>query len=99
MIFFFFISVALFYSLFFFFSSRRRHTRFKCDWSSDVCSSDLLDLVKKVARDELESETWLRSVARLSGRSYEALRVSILEFMDADAFNVSVENCESFLDP
>src|SRR5882762_1766364 len=27
---------------FFFFSSRRRHTRFKCDWSSDVCSSDLL---------------------------------------------------------
>src|SRR4030066_1651720 len=28
--------------VFFFFSSRRRHTRFKCDWSSDVCSSDLL---------------------------------------------------------
>src|SRR5260370_41942592 len=28
-------------SYFFFFSSRRRHTRFKCDWSSDVCSSDL----------------------------------------------------------
>ena len=27
--------------LYFFFSSRRRHTRFKCDWSSDVCSSDL----------------------------------------------------------
>src|SRR5256886_2947241 len=27
---------------FFFFSSRRRHTRFDCDWSSDVCSSDLL---------------------------------------------------------
>src|SRR5260370_7994283 len=27
---------------FFFFSSRRRHTIFKCDWSSDVCSSDLV---------------------------------------------------------
>src|SRR5215211_8893235 len=27
---------------FFFFSSRRRHTRSLCDWSSDVCSSDLL---------------------------------------------------------
>src|SRR5260370_11854243 len=26
----------------FFISSRRRHTRFKCDWSSDVCSSDLV---------------------------------------------------------
>src|SRR5260370_15451511 len=30
---------------FFFFSSRRRHTRFKCDWSSDVCSSDLDSVV------------------------------------------------------
>src|SRR2546430_6298313 len=29
--------------VFFFFSSRRRHTRFDCDWSSDVCSSDLVD--------------------------------------------------------
>src|SRR5260370_31602584 len=35
-----FLSVCI-CSLFFFFSSRRRHTRFKCDWSSDVCSSDL----------------------------------------------------------
>src|SRR4030066_224043 len=33
----------LFVSFFFFFSSRRRHTRFKCDWGSDVCSSDLFD--------------------------------------------------------
>src|SRR4051812_49949495 len=30
-------------SLLFFFSSRRRHTRLTCDWSSDVCSSDLID--------------------------------------------------------
>src|SRR5947207_10405592 len=29
------------YGFFFFFSSRRRHTRSLCDWSSDVCSSDL----------------------------------------------------------
>src|SRR6267143_4990350 len=28
-------------TFFFFFSSRRRHTRWNCDWSSDVCSSDL----------------------------------------------------------
>src|SRR5256886_17367811 len=27
----------------FFFSSRRRHTSFDCDWSSDVCSSDLVN--------------------------------------------------------
>src|SRR2546427_4466159 len=34
----------LFVFFFFFFSSRRRHTRFDCDWSSDVCSSDLTQL-------------------------------------------------------
>src|SRR2546430_12202309 len=38
--FFFHTRVSHFY-FFFFFSSRRRHTRFDCDWSSDVCSSDL----------------------------------------------------------
>src|SRR5260370_661286 len=36
----------------FFFSSRRRHTRFKCDWSSDVCSSDLLHLLVALLRQD-----------------------------------------------
>src|SRR5260370_13516095 len=36
---------------FVFFSSRRRHTRFKCDWSSDVCSSDLLGTIPRIAQD------------------------------------------------
>src|SRR2546430_16347805 len=35
------LSWALCSRCLFFFSSRRRHTRFDCDWSSDVCSSDL----------------------------------------------------------
>jgi transcriptional regulator with XRE-family HTH domain len=64
-----------------------------------LVTQKLLDVVKRVAKDELSSETWLHSVARLRGRSYEAMRVSILEFLDADVFNVSVENCVSFLDP
>src|SRR5688572_32238793 len=34
-------------TIFFFFSSRRRHTRFDCDWSSDVCSSDLRGLLQR----------------------------------------------------
>src|SRR5207248_7521382 len=34
---------CVFLCIFFFFSSRRRHTRSYGDWSSDVCSSDLLD--------------------------------------------------------
>src|SRR5204863_6485454 len=36
--------------LFFFFSSRRRHTRSLRDWSSDVCSSDLIDVFPSVER-------------------------------------------------
>src|SRR5688572_31604537 len=40
-IFFFFCFYDYIFFFFFFFSSRRRHTRFDCDWSSDVCSSDL----------------------------------------------------------
>jgi transcriptional regulator with XRE-family HTH domain len=64
-----------------------------------LVTQKLLDVVKRVAKDELESKTWLHSVARLRGRSYEAMRVSILEFLETDVFNVSVENCMSFLDP
>src|SRR5256885_13158738 len=41
---------------FFFFSSRRRHTRLQGDWSSDVCSSDLLGITLKVEADRSEFE-------------------------------------------
>src|SRR3989475_6819544 len=40
-LYFFFNQIYVFFLFFFFFSSRRRHTRFDCDLSSDVCSSDL----------------------------------------------------------
>src|SRR6266571_6835133 len=36
------MQVISLFIFFFFFSSRRRHTRLTCDWSSDVCSSDLV---------------------------------------------------------
>src|SRR6266478_10223303 len=39
----------LYYLCFFFFGSRRRHTSFVCDWSSDVCSSDLAAMVSLVS--------------------------------------------------
>src|SRR2546430_3618471 len=39
---------------FFFFSSRRRHTRFDCDWSSDVCSSDLMTSLRVLLLVTLE---------------------------------------------
>src|SRR2546430_3951716 len=42
---------------FFFFSSRRRHTRFDCDWSSDVCSSDLRQARHQERQKRMSSET------------------------------------------
>src|SRR3972149_11202856 len=41
----------------FYFSSRRRHTRFDCDWSSDVCSSDLWDYAYLEVSDD-GGATW-----------------------------------------
>ena len=64
-----------------------------------LVTQKLLDVVKRVAKEELENENWLHLVARLSRRSYEDMRVIVLEFLDTDIFNVSVENCVSFLDP
>jgi transcriptional regulator with XRE-family HTH domain len=64
-----------------------------------LVTQKLLDVVKRVAREELKNEKWLRSVARLNGRSYKQMRVEILEFLDTDIFHVSLENCVSFLDP
>src|SRR5256886_8994523 len=56
--------------LFFFFSSRRRHTRFDCDWSSDVCSSDLQEIaMDDKTRTELEAAAFRRLVAHLQGRT------------------------------
>jgi transcriptional regulator with XRE-family HTH domain len=59
----------------------------------------LLDVIKRVAREELDNDAWLQAVAQLSGRSYKQMRVIILEFLDTDVFNLSGEDCASFLDP
>src|SRR6266576_1911460 len=64
-----------------------------------LVTQTLLDVVKRVAKNELENDYWLRMVAQLSGRSYEEMRVVVLEFLDTDIFHVSAENCVSSLDP
>jgi transcriptional regulator with XRE-family HTH domain len=64
-----------------------------------LITQTLLDVVQSVAREELRSEEWLRSVAQANGRSYEQMRVAVLEFLDSDVFHVSMESCVSFLEP
>jgi transcriptional regulator with XRE-family HTH domain len=64
-----------------------------------LVTQKLLDMVKGVAKEELENENWLHLVAQLVGRSYEQMRVTVLDFLDTDIFNVSVQHCDTFLDP
>jgi hypothetical protein len=60
---------------------------------------NLLEVVKRVAREELDDEVWLRRVARLGGLDYEEMRVRVLEFLDTSGFHLSVESGASFLNP
>jgi len=64
-----------------------------------LLTQKLLDVAKGIAKSELESESWLRLVARLNGHSFEQMRVIALEFLDADVFNLSTENFVAFIDP
>jgi len=64
-----------------------------------LITQKLLDVAKRVTQQELTDEKWLRRVARLSGRSYAQMRVMVLDFLETDVFNVSPENCVTFLDP
>src|SRR5258706_8829645 len=78
---------------FFFFSSRRRHTRLVSDWSSDVCSSDLLDLgfflfVVVVAEGDIEGHGELLGVVHVFE---EGLPLVVL---DAGEFDVEVVRSE-----
>jgi transcriptional regulator with XRE-family HTH domain len=59
----------------------------------------LLDVAKRVTKQELNEENWLRLVAGLTDTSYEEMRVTALDFLETDVFNVSPENCVTFLDP
>src|SRR5689334_4652332 len=71
----------------FFFSSRRRHTRWNCDWSSDVCSSDLIFVfisgytaVIAYSRMMLK-EGWFRAAARIYRRVWQLYVAHILLFV------------------
>ena len=64
-----------------------------------LVTQKLLDVVKRVTKEELDDENWLRLAARLTDRSYEQMRVIVLEFLETDVFNLSAQNCVAFLDP
>src|SRR6266567_4853859 len=84
--------------LFFFFSSRRRHTRFDCDWSSDVCSSDLVDDELRGRIGKIATEA-AAAVGYTGAGTIEGLLVTHEEATEAEYFflemntRVQVEHC------
>jgi len=64
-----------------------------------LITQKLVDVVQALAKEELGRENWLRIVARESGRNYKQMRVAVLDFLEADVFNITPESCIAFLDP
>ncbi len=64
-----------------------------------LVTQQVLDVVKRAAKDEMEHDSWLHLVAQLGGHRDAAMRVTVLEFLDADLFHLSAEHYRSFLDP
>lgn len=64
-----------------------------------LVTQKLLEVAKGVAKRELGNEDWLRRLTHNTGYSYHEMRVLVLEFLDTTAFQVSLENYASFLEP
>ncbi|MCI0412150.1 helix-turn-helix domain-containing protein [bacterium] len=64
-----------------------------------IITQKLLDVAKDMTKQAWNNETWLRLVARANHKSYEEMRVIVLEFLDSDIFNLSSQNAIYFLRP
>jgi transcriptional regulator with XRE-family HTH domain len=64
-----------------------------------LITQKLLDVAKGVAKEEWKNENWLRAIAHANGKTYEEMRVIVLEFLDTDIFKLSVPSFLYFLEP
>ena len=64
-----------------------------------LVAQKMLEIVQRIARQELDNESWIRLAARVGRRSRAAMRVMVLEFLDADVSHISRQSCVNFLDP
>jgi transcriptional regulator with XRE-family HTH domain len=62
-----------------------------------IITQKLLDVAKDITREGWGNENWLRHVARTNHKSYEEMRVIVLEFLDSDIFSLSIQNAIYFL--
>src|SRR2546430_404624 len=82
------------YGICFFFSSRRRHTRFDCDWSSDVCSSDLFDPKPffKNPKDVRRTDRFSQLAVAASKMALEDSGIDVENLKQRDRFGVLVSS-------
>src|ERR1022692_5031589 len=86
----------MFLVFFFFFSSRRRHTRLQGDWSSDVCSSDLVWRSERGKR-RMPTKTQRAYTLRLSGNATNRELVPDLLWRTHEAVNRGVRTFGDWL--
>src|SRR5260221_2514333 len=78
----------------FFFTSRRRHTRSLCDWSSDVCSSDLRQQRDLLPSFENTYEMYEAACSYLGSRGFRQATLYDWERIESEAGRFSHENAE-----
>src|SRR4051812_49769495 len=71
--------VADYCHFFFFFSSRRRHTRLTCDWSSDVCSSDLRRIQLSLRSYLIVFLPSYNAILKTAGFSFEPMMMNMAD--------------------
>ena len=64
-----------------------------------IVTQKLLDAAKEITKQGWNDENWLRLLARANHKSYEEMRVIVLEFFDSDIFTLSIQNSIYFLKP
>jgi transcriptional regulator with XRE-family HTH domain len=64
-----------------------------------IVTQKLLDVAKEITKKGWNDENWLRLLARANHKSYEEMRVTVLEFFDSDIFTLSIQNSIYFLKP
>ena len=64
-----------------------------------LITQKLLDVAKEIVKREWKNENWLHVLLRRNHTSYEEVRVLVLEFLDTDVLDLSVQNFIDFLDP
>lgn len=64
-----------------------------------LVTQKLLDVTQTVVREQLRRKDWVSLMAKTRGVAVKELRVALLEFMDTEVSEVSIQKCASFLEP